>query len=233
MSSSVPVSVPRSTSNTVPINQGPMRGPASVSLGEKQIPKVPQTDVGTSPAQPKLRSDYCHSTHVDFGNGSPSVPDMNGVLFRAGPIDEHYRTEIEVTDPYKRVNNPPTNGMFTWIKQYVNGIGLGTQNKSNTGFNNRSPQQRSSYMRVSTPNKGIKYVGGEQFVPHAIPQAPNIRKNVATVGTDPPGVRILNNSTFGAGQTAGGVGGNLYTPSPGPPETNVTSGNAGGMPTWG
>jgi hypothetical protein len=159
---------------------------------------------------------------------------MNGALFRKGPADPHYLSEDEGDkNPYKKVNNPKTNGMLTFIKTYANGIFQGKQNVDNAGWQERGAQQRTSVMRVTTPPHGDGYAP-ETYVPNQMPQQARTQKFLPTTGPGDPGT--LNSSTYGAGQTAGGIGGNQYTPQPGPPETNSTADtttNPSGMPSWG
>jgi hypothetical protein len=104
---------------------------------------------------------------------------------------------------------------------------------SRSGFKLSGPQQRTSVMRNQLPPHGIGYAP-ETYVPRQLPQATRYNKIVPTVGTDRYGTGVLNTDTFGAGQTAGGIGGNNYTPSPGPPNTNNLSASASSAePTWG
>lgn len=75
----------------------------------------------------------------------------------------------------------------------------------------------------------------ETAVPHRLPQHPNTAKFLPAVGTSKYGTGVLNSDTFGAGQTAGGIGGNNYTPQPGPPQTTstATDNTVSAEPTWG
>jgi hypothetical protein len=159
---------------------------------------------------------------------------MNGVLFTQGPIDSHYVSESETRNPYAKVNNPPTRGMNTFILKFINGIGLGSQNKESTGWDNRQPQQRTSVMRFAPPAHGMGYTQ-QTYTPRQMPQQPNTSKYLPATGTDRYGSGVLNSDTFGAGQTAGGQGGNNYTPVPGPPSTVSTAGNTpiSNEPSWG
>jgi hypothetical protein len=159
---------------------------------------------------------------------------MNGVLFTSGPIDEHYISEAENHDPYAKVNNPATRGMFTFIKDYLNHIAY-NQRTTETGFKISGPQQRTSVMRVTPPPHGAGFAP-QTFIPRQMPQHPNTAKFLPALGTSKKGTGVLNRDTFGAGQTAGGIGGNQYTPVPGPPATVSTAGNSpvpSSMPTWG
>jgi hypothetical protein len=165
--------------------------------------------------------------------GAPSVP-LDGSFWRRGPIDSHYQSEYDPYNPYGKVNNPPTRGMFTWVKDYVNGIFLGKQNVDNAGWQTREAQQRTSVMRITPPPIANGY-SPEWYLPKQMPQQPNTYKIIKSTGNDPYGTGVLNNDTFGAGQTAGGIGGNSYTPSVGqnPPSNAVQPSGGTGMPTWG
>jgi hypothetical protein len=237
----VPSAIAPSYNNSVPILSEAQLGPYKPMSGSAIIPVVPRTeqdDNGQMHAQPGYGGVGKSGGELIQGSeGSPSVPGMNGVLFTSGPIDSHYVSEFEAKSPYAKINNPPTRGMFTWVKDYLNGISLGQQNKTETGFNQRSPQQRTSWMRITTPPHGDGY-SPETFTPRQQPQRPNTAKFLPATGTQGKGTGVLNSSTFGAGQTAGGIGGNQYTPTPGPPTTNSTASQdiangRGTMPTWG
>jgi hypothetical protein len=167
-------------------------------------------------------------------DSAPSVPGRPDVLFTAPPIDLHYMSEAEVQDPYRRVNNPPTRGMFTWVKSFQNYIGQGKQDTDLTGVLQNRPQERTSHMRVTPPAHGFGY-GDQWFDPRQLPQQENTYKFNPVLGTDRYGTGVLNADTFGAGQTAGGQGGSNYTPAPGPPQTSnkAGTGNPSGMPVWG
>lgn len=237
LTKAVPSAVAPSTSNSVPVLKEPQLGPYEPMSGSSINPSVPKTETDGDPsAQPGFGGYSQGGMPFTAGSeGAPSVPGMNGVLFTPGPIDSHYVSQAEVRNPYAKVNNPPTRGKFTWVKEYINHIALGTQNKSNTGFNVRAPQQRISVMRITPPEHGIGYAP-ETYEPRQMPQSPRYNKIQPVIGTDPYGTGVLNADTFGAGQTAGGQGGNLFTPEPGPPDTQSTAGYAGntsGMPTWG
>ena len=103
-------------------------------------------------------------------------------------------------------------------------------------------------MRITPPPHGDGFDAINQMnTPHQQPQTPNTYKYMPQFGTQAYGVTnrngaigsakgVLNSDAYGAGQTAGGIGGQQYTPTPGPPDTTSTAGNAtsgGGMPTWG
>ncbi len=180
----------------------------------------------------------------------PSAQNSGG-LFPNAPIDPHYQSVFEGTsgalrdgNPYGKVNNPATRGMFTWVKDYINGIAT-SQDVDTAGWKQRHAQQRTSHMRITPPPHGGGYAP-ETAVPHQLPQSPNTYKYNPVTGTQPYGSghviaggyqhgRVLNSDTYGAGQTAGGIGGNQYTPTPGPPDTTSTAGNEGPdyMPLWG
>ena len=234
----VPSAVPVSTGNdNVPVNSEPQRSPYKPMQGKPVIPVVPRSDEQSEkhlPAQPHYGGAGYNGYSPESGSpGAPSVP-PNGYLFTQGPIDPHYLSEWEPANPYGKVNNPPTRGMLTFVKQYLNHIAY-SQNYDNTGFRLSGPQQRTSVMRVTPPPHGIGYAP-ETYNPRQMPQADNTYKFNPVTGTDPYGSGVLNADTFGAGQTAGGIGGNRYTPAPGPPATQSTAdqpGNPSGMPTWG
>jgi hypothetical protein len=124
--------------------------------------------------------------------------------------------------------------MFTWVKDYVNGIFLGKQNVDNAGWQTRQAQQRTSVMRITPPAHGDGY-SPQTYLPRQMPQQPNTYKIIKSTGTQPYGTGVLNSDTFGAGQTAGGIGGAAYTPSVGqnPASYAVQPGTASAMPTWG
>jgi hypothetical protein len=242
MDSSVPRAVPSavapSAATSVPVNDTPTRIPRTVAQGGERNPVVPRTpEEGTPDSQPRYGHAYGTGTIPYSGSeGAPTVPGMNGVLFRKSPADPHYMDPSQGNDnPYDKVNNPAVQGRFTWIKIFANNIGLGSQNKDNAGWNVRAPQQRVSVMRPLMPQHGPGYAP-ETFIPRQLPQSDRYNRDFPVTGTDPYGSGVLNADTFGAGQTAGGIGGNRYTPPPGPPETTSTAGqdtNPSGMPSWG
>lgn len=233
----VPSAVAPSVSgNNVDVLTAPQLGPHQPMTGSSVVPVVPRTETEGEPRpQPHWTSHAGTGSNVNAGNyGAPSVP-VDGFLFKAGVIDEHYQSETELVDPYKRVNSPPTRGLFTWVKAYANHIAKSVQEVDPNGFRVSPPQQRTSFMRITPPAHGAGYVP-EVFTPRQLPQHTNIAKFPPVTGTQPYGTGVLNSDTFGAGQTAGGIGGNQYTPAPGPPETSSTSPgqqNASGMPVWG
>jgi hypothetical protein len=235
----IPSAVAPSTENSVRILTEPQLGPYQPMTGSGFVPAVPNVaNPDEASPQPGFGSAIGEGGQPGSGSaGAPTVPGLGGAMFRAPEIDSHYQSEAEDRSPYGKVNNPPTRGVYSWVKDFINGIGLGTQNRTPTGFNNRSPQQRTSHMRPALPPHGIGYVSGEQFTPRQNPQGDNTYKYPPAIGTQPYGTRVLNSDTFGAGQTAGGQGGANYTPVPGPPATYSTASqdisNGRGMPTWG
>jgi hypothetical protein len=236
--SAVPSAVAPSTGDTVRILTEPQLGPYQPMTGSSRVPAVPNVanpdEVSPQPGYGMALGD---GGQFNAGSaGAPTVPALGGALFRSPEIDAHYQSEAETRNPTAKVNNPPTRGMYGWVKDFANGIGLGSQDRTATGFNNRSPQQRTSHMRPALPPHGMGYAP-EFFSPHQNPQQPNTYGYNPATGTQPYGTGVLNSDTFGAGQTAGGVGGSNYTPTPGPPPTNSTASqdiaNGRGMPTWG
>ena len=241
---SVPSAVPSSV-NTVPVLTEPQLSvrqyytspqPGNTGRVTSRVPYVPATETegnGETPAQPGMaRAGSVRGTRISGNPGAPSVP-LDGFLWQPGTIDPHYLSEYQDINPYTRVNNPPTRGMFTWVKDFLNHIAT-SQDVDNAGWKVRHAQQRTSWMRITPPAHGIGYISGEQFTPRQMPQQPNTYKVIKSTGTLPYGSGVLNNDTFGAGQTAGGIGGNQYAPQPGPPPTtSVTASNPSGMPTWG
>ena len=247
----VPSSVAPSSGNSVSVNTRPQAGPLQTPTGERAIPQVarPETmpDENEIQASPGFGGIAGTGMERESGSaGAPTLPEMNGALFRKGPVDPHYQNEFGGgVDPYAKVNNPPTRGMLTWVKDYINGIAT-SQDVDNTGFKERHPQQRTSHMRITPPPHGAGYAP-ETFLPKQQPQTPNTYKFMPQTGTEAYGSghtpygggfqvgRVLNSDAYGAGQTAGGQGGNQYTPAPGPPDTNSTAGNGTTTtePTWG
>jgi len=245
MDSSVPKSVPTaiapSTGNTVPVSSDPDRNyRITTGGGGTRNPVVPKTETEGEPRpQPGYGEAFGRGTinySGDFGDSAPAVPGMNGVLFRKGPADPHYMSESEGNNPpYDKVNNPAVQGRFNWFKSFANYIGLGVQNRESTGWNVREPQQRTSVWRPLMPQHGPGY-GVFWYTPKQLPQTPRWNRDIPVTGSDPYGSGVLNSDTFGAGQTAGGIGGNRYSPPPGPPATTSTADNAvnpSGMPSWG
>ena len=236
----VPTAVARNATNSVSINTRPQRGPYKPPTGSSINPQVERPDTAPEPAEinpsPVFGGACTTGMERESGDaGTPSVPDMNGVLFRKGPIDTHYQSEFQGgRDPYRKINNPPTRGMYTLLKDYINGIAT-SQDVMADGTKQRHPQQRTSHMRVTLPPIANGY-SPETYEPRQMPQAPNTYKYNPVTGTQAYGTGVLNSDNFGAGQTAGGIGGNQYTPSPGPPDTTSTAGNdtsTPAMPTWG
>lgn len=251
----VPTSVAPSAQNSVNYLTGPQTGPLNASTGSAYVPYVPRAEGSPNPAEitpnPKVGNAPSElGTERESGSsGAPSLPsaENSGGFYPNAPIDSHYTSEFQGgVDPYRKVNNPPTRGMFTFVKAFINGIAT-SQDVDNAGFKVRHPQQRTSFMRVTPPPHGGGYAP-EIYEPKQQPQNVNTYKYNPQVGTQQYGSgvgtslggyqpgRVLNSDTYGAGQTAGGIGGNQYTPSPGPPETTSTAGrtsNPSGMPTWG
>lgn len=235
----VPSAIAPSATNSVNILTRPQLGPYRPMTGSSINPQVPRTqvpgekDMLPNPGfggYPKVGAQYNSG-----GAGAPSVPQA-GYLFVPGPIDPHYQVESEGTvRPYKRINNPPTRGMFTRLQDFINGIAT-SQDVDNAGWRVRHAQQRTSHMRNQLPNRGFGY-GPQWFQPRQAWQAPNTAKFQPVLGTDAYGTGVLNSDTYGAGQTAGGQGGNLFTPVAGPPDTMSTAATgqpgASVMPTWG
>lgn len=242
MDSSVPKAVPSavapSTDNSVPVNTNPTRIARVTAQYGPVNPVVPRTETeGTPDAQPGYGHIYGYGSEpYSGGEGAPTVPGMNGVLFRKGPADPHYSDPSGGNvNPYAKVNNPAVQGRFNWFKTFVNGIGLGTQNTDETGRNVRSPQQRTSVWRPLMPQHGPGFAP-ETFTPRQLPQSDRYNRDFPVMGTDRYGTGVLNADTFGAGQTAGGIGGSRYTPPPGPPDTISTASQdipPNAMPSWG
>lgn len=234
--SSVASAVPSSTSDSVSVLTAPQLGPAVVTTGEVEIPSVPRSDYidgqkNQAPDQPDYGNVHESGSIRESGApGAPSVP-TDGFLYKQGTIDPHYLSQNEDKNPYSKVNSPPTRGMLTWVKAYMNHFAQ-SQNTTTTGFKVNGAQQRTSYMRITPPPHGDGY-SPENYDPRQLPQAARTQQFLPVTGSDPYGSGVLNSDTFGAGQTAGGVGGNNYTPAPGPPETNTATGDGSGMPTWG
>jgi hypothetical protein len=236
----VPSSVAPSAQNSVAVNTTAQRKPYVPMSGSSIVPQVPSTaaeqELPPAHPQPMYGGVSAQGAMKQFGSeGAPSVPQLGGYGFVSPPIDGHYVDPAQVHDPYHKVNNPATEGRAEFDKAYPNHIGLGTQNTTSTGFRNLGAQQRTSVMKSDATHSagyGPEFTGSPKprFQPTPVYRYPPV------VGTDRYGTGVLNSDTYGAGQTAGGIGGNRYTPTPGPPETNSTAdtgaGNAG-MPTWG
>lgn len=249
---SIPKAVPSAVApsvsgNNVEVLTDAQLGPYQPMSGSQVLPVVPRTETeGEVRPQPHWTSAPGTGEPFTAGSqGAPSVP-VDGYLYKQGPIDSHYLVQDEVRSPYGKVNNPPTRGLFTWVKGYLNHIAQSPQNVDPNGFRTMPPQQRTSWMRITPPAHGMGYAP-ETAVPHQLPQHANTAKFLPAIGTQAYGVTqvngpsgsakgVLNRDTLGAGQTAGGIGGNQYTPSPGPPVTTSTAGTqtaSSGMPTWG
>ncbi|HUN30630.1 MAG TPA: hypothetical protein VMU95_01320 [Trebonia sp.] len=225
---------------SVAVATTPQLGPYEPMSGKSVVPYVPggQADEET-PWQPAYATTGAVGrTLADGSPGAPSVP-ADGFLYKQGPIDAHYMVESD-RNPYATVGRPGTIGWWTWVKGYANHVFNGKQNVDEAGWQQSSPQQRTSFMRITGPAHGPGFAP-ETFTPKQLPQQPRTQQFLPATGTDQPGPRpgqglVLNSLTYGAGQTAGGVGGNQYTPAAGPPETTSTAGTAGqpsGYPSWG
>lgn len=242
MDSSVPKAVPSaiapSTATSVPVSTDPTRLPRITPQAGPVNPVVPRTPAeGVPDAQPGYGHVYGSGSEPYSGSGgAPTLPPMNGILFRKSPADLHYNNpDSGNVNPYGKVNNPAVQGRFNWFKTFVNGIGLGVQNRDEAGWNVRSPQQRISVWRPLMPQHGPGYAP-ETFIPKQLPQSDRYNRDFPVTGTDPYGSGVLNADTFGAGQTAGGIGGSRYTPAPGPPDTISTASQdiaPSVMPMWG
>lgn len=240
----VPSSVAPSAQNSVLISTGPQlgpreRGPYNPTHAQNSVnPQVPRTEVEGETdmlPSPAFGGQATGGTERQSGGaGAPSVP-TNGYLFVQGPIDQHYTNPDQGgRNPYRKINNPPTRGMFTRLQDFANNAAHSAQDVSLTGFRVRPGQQRVSHMRNQMPNLGAGYDVGTQFVPRYRPQSPATYRYNPVTGPNDPGT--LNSTSFGAGQTAGGIGGNQYTPTPGPPATTSTANQpdtTADMPTWG
>lgn len=231
----IPSAVVSSTQNSVPINTRSQLGPHLPMTGKAIIPVVPVTEIeGETAPNPQFAGQRTSgSNHAGGSQGAPSVP-VDGFLFKSPTIDQHYTVENELHNPVSKVNNPPTQGRWRWIKDYLNHIALTAQNVDPTGFRISPPQQRTSHMNAALPPRGS--FGTETFEPKSLPQAVAFNRYQPTTGTDKYGTGVLNSDTYGAGQTAGGIGGNQYTPTPGPPATTSTANSDvpnSSMPTWG
>jgi hypothetical protein len=246
VSPAVKQAVVPSTANSVPILARPQLGPHKGGPYNPTrpvnvvLPVVPNTlaeqeNQPPPPASPGYGGWPTRSSQKIYGSeGAPSVP-RHGFMFTAPPIDSHYTSELQIVEPVKRVNSPATRGMQTWVQPYQNHIAQTPQDVDPNGFRIEPPQQRTSWMRITTPPHGIGYAP-EIYNPRQNPQATNIYKYAPQLGTQAYGTGVLNSDTFGAGQTAGGIGGSNYTPQPGPPPTTSTAGSmdaGSAMPTWG
>lgn len=233
ISKAVPSAVEFSADNTVPVLTAAQLGPYKPQTGSSINPKVPRTDPEAEiPAQPHFTGGLGQTVSSDLAGsrGAPSVP-TDGFLFRKGPIDQHYLSQAETHNPYGTVGRPGTNGWYSRVQAFANHIAY-NQNTTNTGFKVNGAQQRTSVMRNQLPPVG--QFGTETYTPRQQPQAVAYNRIRPSVGTDQYGTGVLNRDTYGAGQTAGGIGGNNYTPAPGPPDTNsITAPPAATEPTWG
>jgi hypothetical protein len=241
----VPSAVAPQAQNSVQVLTGPQLGPrekgpfSPLHPRNSVNPVVPRTEVdgedGT-PSNPRFGGTSSGGTgRISGGEGAPSVP-VNGYLFVQGPIDQHYTNADQGgRNPFRKINNPATEGKDTLTEDYGNNAAHDAQDVSLTGFRVRPGQQRTSHMRVQLPNKGRNGSPGIQFIPRYRPQTPATYKYMPATGTQQYGTGVLNSDTYGAGQTAGGIGGNQYTPTPGPPTTTSTANQSStsAEPTWG
>lgn len=241
VSQQIPSAVPSAVTpaSTVPVNQRAQRKPYTPPSGKSVIPYVPggQADPAEIPWQPSYATAGKVGAIPSGGSaGAPSVPAQDTAIWTAGPIDLHYMAPSSA-DPYGKVNNPPTRGLFTFVKTYLNHVFNGKQDVDNAGWQQNSPQQRTSYMRVTPPPLGAGYAP-EIYAVHLNPQQPRTYRFNPTTGRDLPRMvpgqaPILNSYTYGAGQTAGGQGGNNYAPPVPPPDTTPVAQSGGGYPVWG
>src|SRR5215469_11361059 len=132
----IPSAVPSAVTpaNSVAVNQRAQRGPYQPMTGKSRVPYVPGGQAGAeTPWQPAYATTGTTATTPQSGSpGAPSLP-LDGFLFKRGPADPHYLAEPG-RDPYGKVNNPPTRGMLTFVKAYLNGIFQGKQNVDNAGW---------------------------------------------------------------------------------------------------
>ena len=239
----VPSSVAPSAQKSVKVLTKAQLGPHSPMTGKAIIPVVPVPEGAPNPddlkSQPGFGGGVTGGTYFTAGStGAPTLPELGGTQFKSPPIDAHYVSEAEIRSSYAKVNNPPTRGR-AWsqrIQSFLNHIAQSSQEVDPNGFRTMPPQQRTSVMRNTLPPRADGF-SPETFIPKLMPQSPNTYKYMPVTGTQAYGTGVLNSDQFGAGQTAGGIGGNQYTPTPGPPETTSTADNtslgASGMPTWG
>lgn len=232
--SAVPSSVANSADNSVQVLTSAQLGPYQPQTGSSINPKVPNSNDPNSPPppQPTFTGGLGQSCPSEYAGskGAPSVP-TDGFLFRAPPIDPHYMVETETRNPYATTGRPGTRGWWTRVQSFANHIAY-NQNTTNTGFKVNGPQQRTSVMLNALPPQGE--FGTQSYIPTQQPQAVRYNRIRPSTGSDPYGSGVLNNDTYGAGQTAGGIGGSNYTPYPAPPPTNsLTTPEASPEATWG
>ena len=239
--SSVPAAVPSavapSTSNSVDIDSSAQFGPRKAPTGSSKVPYTPGYVADPEQAhQPAYghQSDVPGQEKQGGSAGAPSLP-TDGFFWKPGPADPHYTDANEGNiRAYKKIGAQTTiAGVKNRLQSWVQDSFLGKQNVNEAGWQTRQAQQRQSHAILPQNTGG--HFGTETYQPRQNPQAVRTQKYFPTTGHGDPGT--LNSSTFGAGQVAGGIGGNTYTPTPGPPETNSTSSNPpanpSGMPTWG
>lgn len=236
--SAVAPAVPSAVPSAVQVDNEPQLGPYKAATGSTSTVKTVPTsgDPAAAPPAPRYAGAATMGGPAESGGaGAPTVPPQTTALFKRGPIDLHYQVPDQGRDPYAKVNNPPTRGRGQWFKAFANHVWNGRQNVDNAGWQQSSLQQRTSVMRPLLPPTGDGY-SPESYTPHQLPQSARTQRFLPTIGSDPYGTGVLNRDTYGAGQTAGGIGGNTYTPTPGPPDTTSTAqapASGGGMPTWG
>ena len=230
----VPSAVEPSADNSVKVLRAAQLGPYQPQSGSSINPKVPNSNDPNAeiPAQPHFSGGWGQTVQCQLtgSEGAPSVP-TDGFLFRKGPIDQHYMSEVETKNPYGTVGRPGTVGWWTRVQSFANHTAM-SQNTTNTGFKINGPQQRTSVMLNALPPEGE--FGTQTFIPTQQPQAVRYNRIRPSVGSDPYGSGVLNADSYGAGQTYGGIGGNQYTPPSGPPVTNsIDTPAASAEPTWG
>jgi hypothetical protein len=229
----VPSAVAFSADNSVQVLTEAQKGPYQPMQGSAINPSVPRTPIeGEIAPQPYFTggSSQNRPGFLAGSEGAPSVP-TDGFLFRKGPIDPHYTVEAESCNPYGTVGRPGTYGWYTRLQMFLNHTAA-NQVTTETGFKINGPQQRTSYMRSALPPIGA--FGIQTAPPKPQPQAVRYNRIRPSIGSDAYGSGVLNRDTFGAGQTAGGIGGYNYTPTPGPPATNsITEPPVTGEAVWG
>lgn len=235
----VPSAVAQTDTTSVAVDTTPQLGPLQAATGATStVPQVPTSgQPEEAPPSPRFAGAAETGSAAESGGaGAPTVPAQTTALWTPGPIDLHYQDPDEGgRNPYAKVNSPPTRGVIAWTKGFLNHVWNGVQDTDNAGWQQNSAQQRTSVMDIVLPPAGNGY-SPQTYTPHQQPQAASTYRFGPTVGNDAPGPRVLNRSAYGAGQTAGGEGGNAYTPTPGPPDTTSTAqaqADTSGMPTWG
>jgi hypothetical protein len=231
-----PVAVAPSTGNAVPSATRPSRGPYVAPTGTTEIKSVPLAEKISAPSQPSYGGAGERSSSPMSGSmGAPSVP-ADGYLYRQGPADPHYTSQNQGNvAPYHLVSPLKETGLITFVKRYMNHIAY-SQRTTNTGFKIGGRQQRTSVMIITPPGTRAQAYANGMTAPRVTRQAPAYNRSMPVRGTLPYGSGVLNADTFGAGMVAGGIGGNMYTPSPSPPVTRSTASMQPpdtDMPVWG